>query len=227
MAVYRHCDIDHLDALLAGRGDRRAVVVSDTVFSMDGDAADVAALTATAARHGALLVLDEAHAVLGPHPRFDPTADVLRVGTLSKTLGALGGFVAGPPRYVELVENVARPYIFTTALSPADAAARAPHSACWSPRKATRSSLASAPRRPAARGVIRRRSSPSSAATRRAPSTRPRAPRARPARTGDPTADRARGTSRLRVALSAAHTDAQLDRLEAALLDVFGVLPTQ
>ena len=59
----------------------------------------------------------------GPTPTFGTDADVLRVGTLSKTLGALGGFVAGPARYVELVENTARPYIFTTAPTPADTAA--------------------------------------------------------------------------------------------------------
>ena len=123
VAIFPHCDLDALAALLARRGDRPAVVVSDTVFSMDGDVADVSTLVDVSAAHSALLVLDEAHAVLGPHPDLAPDADVLRVGTLSKTLGALGGFVAGPARYVELVENRARPYIFTTAPTPADAAA--------------------------------------------------------------------------------------------------------
>ena len=97
--------------------------MSDTVFSMDGDAADVDALIAIASRHDALLVLDEAHAVLGPPVTAPPDADVLRVGTLSKTLGSLGGFVAGPTPYVDLVVNTARPYIFTTAPTPADTAA--------------------------------------------------------------------------------------------------------
>src|SRR5436305_929717 len=82
------------------RGSRRALVVSDTVFSMDGDLADVAALIELCARERALLVLDEAHAVLGPDVDVSVDADVLRVGTLSKTLGALGGFVAGPTAYV-------------------------------------------------------------------------------------------------------------------------------
>ena len=108
---------------LAGTAGR-SIIVSDTVFSMDGDAADLDGLVEVARRHGALLVLDEAHAVLGPGPAT-PTdgADVLRVGTLSKTLGSLGGFVAGPRRFVELLVNRARPYIFTTAPTPADAAA--------------------------------------------------------------------------------------------------------
>src|SRR5262249_25719917 len=83
----RHADRDHLDARLSGSG--RAIVVSDAVFSMDGDVAPVEELTALCRRHGALLVLDEAHAVLGPPA--PPGDDVLIVGTLSKTLGALGG----------------------------------------------------------------------------------------------------------------------------------------
>ncbi len=126
LAVWRHGDLDALAAVLSGPGGRhrRAVVVSDTVFSMDGDQADVAALAALCAAHGALLVLDEAHAVLGP--AVDPAAlgcEVLRVGTLSKTLGSLGGFVAGPQELVDLVVNTSRPYIFTTAPTPADSAA--------------------------------------------------------------------------------------------------------
>ena len=123
VAVYRHRDLDHLAALLRERGARRALVVTDTVFSMDGDAADVEATAELCVREGALLVVDEAHAVLGPHPDLPPDADVLRIGTLSKTLGSLGGFVAGPARSIELVENLARPYIFTTAPTPADTAA--------------------------------------------------------------------------------------------------------
>ena len=123
VAVYPHRDLDALDTLLRERsGDRRALVVSDTVFSMDGDVADMARLADLCAHHGALLVLDEAHAVLGPDLP-DPGPMVLRVGTLSKTLGALGGFVAGPSTLTELVVNRARSYIFTTATSPADAAA--------------------------------------------------------------------------------------------------------
>jgi 8-amino-7-oxononanoate synthase len=120
--VFPHRDLDALEALLRTAGDRRTVVASDTVFSMDGDLADVDALREVCARHGALLVLDEAHAVLGPDVDAGDD-DVIRVGTLSKTLGALGGFVAGPRRYTDLIVNRARSYIFTTASSPADAAA--------------------------------------------------------------------------------------------------------
>lgn len=121
--VYRHCDLEHLSALL-GADTGPALVVSDLVFSMDGDVAPVDGLASLCRRHGALLVLDEAHAVLGPDPQpYLTGVEALRVGTLSKTLGALGGYVAGPAPFVELLENRARSYIFTTAPTPADAAA--------------------------------------------------------------------------------------------------------
>ncbi|MHB8220862.1 MAG: aminotransferase class I/II-fold pyridoxal phosphate-dependent enzyme [Acidimicrobiales bacterium] len=124
VSIYRHRDVAHLEALMAG--DRSpAVVVSDTVFSMDGDVAPLDELAEVCRRRGAVLVLDEAHAVLGPElgPEVTDGVMVVRVGTLSKTLGSLGGFVAGPRAVVDLVVNLARPYIFTTALPPADAAA--------------------------------------------------------------------------------------------------------
>ncbi len=120
--IYQHRDYEHLAAILESGNESRAVVVTDTVFSMDGDVADLAVLTEVCARHRALLVVDEAHAVLGPDPDLDGI-DVLRVGTLSKTLGALGGFVAGPARFVEVLVNRARSYIFTTASTPSDTAA--------------------------------------------------------------------------------------------------------
>jgi 7-keto-8-aminopelargonate synthetase-like enzyme len=123
VAVYPHRDLDALDALLRTRADgRRTLVVSDTVFSMDGDVADVDGLAELCRGHDALLVLDEAHAVLGPDLEHPP-AHVLRIGTLSKTLGALGGFVAAAQPLADLVVNRARSYIFTTATTPADAAA--------------------------------------------------------------------------------------------------------
>ena len=124
VCVYRHTDHEHLDALMSERGGP-AVVVTDTVFSMDGDTAPLGALAEVCRRHGALLVLDEAHAVLCPEPGPEVTdgLTVVRVGTLSKALGAVGGFVAAPRPVVDLLVNLARPYIFTTAPTPADAAA--------------------------------------------------------------------------------------------------------
>ena len=148
LAVYRHRDMGHLEELLLdGPGTRTGsgaptptIVVTDSVFSMDGDVAPLDELVTLCRRHDALLVLDEAHAVLGPHlPRATGrdggggTGDggragvqrgtVVRVGTLSKTLGSLGGFVAASRDIVDLIVNRARSYIFSTAPSPADTAA--------------------------------------------------------------------------------------------------------
>ncbi len=132
--VYRHAALDHLDDLLRrAAGRRRRLIVTDTVFSMDGDLAPLAGLIDLAERHGALLLIDEAHAtgVLGDAGRgltdllpgpYDPDR-VVKVGTLSKALGAQGGFVCGTRRLVEYLVNCARPYIFSTALAPPVAAA--------------------------------------------------------------------------------------------------------
>jgi 8-amino-7-oxononanoate synthase len=118
--VYPHGDVAALESLLAGAD--KAIVVTETVFSMDGDVAPVEEIAKACRKHGALLVLDEAHAVLGPEPASHHT-EMLRVGTLSKFLGAHGGYVAGPADLIELIVNRARPYIFTTATPPAIVAA--------------------------------------------------------------------------------------------------------
>ena len=121
ITVYRHGDVEQAERLVAA-APGRAVVVTDSIFSMDGDVAPIQALSAMCARHGALLVLDAAHAVF-PLPPVDPAARCLRVGTLSKALGSQGGFVAGPADWMELLVNRARAFIFTTGLSPMAAAA--------------------------------------------------------------------------------------------------------
>jgi 8-amino-7-oxononanoate synthase len=137
--VWRHLDLDHLAGLLAAEGGkaRRRLIVSDSVFSMDGDVAPVRDLLRLAERFDALLVLDEAHAtgVLGEQGRGVTdgltaaerrSARLIKVGTLSKALGSQGGFVCGSRRLVAFLVNHARPYIFSTALAPpAAAAARA------------------------------------------------------------------------------------------------------
>jgi 8-amino-7-oxononanoate synthase len=232
VSVYPHGDLGALDAALAGTPGR-PIVISDTVFSMDGDRADLPGLLAVAARHRALVVLDEAHAVLGPDLPTGPLGvDVLRVGTLSKTLGSLGGFVAGPARFVELLVNRARPYIFTTATTPADAAAAlAAVAVVRSPRGALlRDRLAGLVDRVAT--AVGRRGHPSPivpvvigdeadalAASAALLAQGLWVPAIRP-----PTVPR--GTSRLRITLSAIHTDDQVDRLVDALarLDLGGPL---
>jgi 8-amino-7-oxononanoate synthase len=134
--VYRHADISHLAELLGAHGPaaRRRFIVSDSVFSMDGDAAPLAGLLALATRHDAVVILDEAHAtgVLGERGTgltgtlvpgsFDP-ARLVKVGTLSKALGSQGGFICGGRRLIDWLVNAARPYVFSTGLAPPAAAA--------------------------------------------------------------------------------------------------------
>jgi 8-amino-7-oxononanoate synthase len=228
VAVYRHRDLDHLAQLLRDRGGRRALVVTDTVFSMDGDSADLVATAELCAREGALLVVDEAHAVLGPELDVSTDAEVLRIGTLSKTLGALGGFVTGSARAIELVENLARPYIFTTALTPADTAAaraalrivRSPEGAGLIARLRTHVDYLRtghpSPIVPFVCGDEQRALDAAAAlldAGLLVPAIRP--PTVPP------------GTSRLRVTVSAAHSDAQVERLLRALTTVLGSVPVR
>jgi 8-amino-7-oxononanoate synthase len=132
--VYPHGDAGALERQLRearGAGARRLLVVSDTVFSMDGDLAPLPELAALCERYGALLVVDEAHAtgVLGPQGAGLAAAlglagrcDV-RMGTLSKAAGALGAYAACSAALRELLVNRARPLIFSTALPPALACA--------------------------------------------------------------------------------------------------------
>lgn len=131
--VYRHRDAGHLAALLAADAGRyrRRLIVSDAVFSMDGDLAPLPELAALAERHDALLMADEAHAtgVLGArgagaveHFGLEGRVPII-MGTLSKALGSVGGFVAGPRALVDYLRNKARAFVFTTGLPPAAAGA--------------------------------------------------------------------------------------------------------
>lgn len=216
VAVYPHRDIDHVAALL-DKTDGPAIVVSDTVFSMDGDAAPVEALAEVCGRHDALLVLDDAHAVLDSHPAELPCA-VVRVGTLSKTLGSLGGFVAASNAIVELLVNEARPFIFTTALTPADTAAAL--AALRVVRSTEGDALVDRLRGHIARvapgnpspivPIVIGEEADAIAASAALLEQGIFVPAIRP-----PTV--APGTSRLRVALSAAHTDEDVGRLVAGL----------
>jgi 7-keto-8-aminopelargonate synthetase-like enzyme len=213
--VFRHADPAHVDELLAGHGGP-AIVVTDTVFSMDGDVAPVEKLAEVCADRNALLVLDEAHAVLGPDVALEGA--VIRVGTLSKTLGSLGGFAAGPRALVDLLVNRARSYIFTTASTPADMAAAL--AALAVVRSAEGDELRARLRR-SIEQVRPGHPSPiipvvigdEGAAITAAAALLERGllvPAIRP-----PTV--APGSSRLRVALSAAHTDEQVQALVAGL----------
>ncbi|RIK09497.1 MAG: 8-amino-7-oxononanoate synthase [Acidobacteria bacterium] len=125
--IYRHADMEHLDSLLSEGGFRRSLVVTDSVFSMDGDVAPLTELVEIARRHGAMTVVDEAHAtgVLGPAGGGAVEALGLTgqvdavVGTMSKALGSAGGFVAGTSDLAAWLRNRARSQIFDTAPVPA------------------------------------------------------------------------------------------------------------
>jgi 8-amino-7-oxononanoate synthase len=134
VVVAGHCDVDQVTHALATRGKRRALVVTDSVFSVDGDLAPLAELHAVCRSHGALLVVDEAHAVgvIGDEGRgaahqagLAGEPDVVVTATLSKSLGAQGGAVLGAAVVVEHLVNIARSFIFDTGLAPAAAGAAA------------------------------------------------------------------------------------------------------
>ena len=130
-AVYRHGDVEHLEALLRGAGGRPAVVVTDSVFSMDGDVAPLEELVAVARAHGATVVVDEAHAsgCCGPGGRgavaeagLDGQVDVV-IGTLGKALGSYGAYAACSQTMARWLVNRARSLIFSTAPPPPAVAA--------------------------------------------------------------------------------------------------------
>lgn len=128
--VYRHGDAEHAAALLADAPGRR-VLVTDGVFSMDGDTAPLPELCDAAERHGAAVVVDDAHGsgVLAPEGRGTAAAQGCEervhalVATLSKSLGSQGGYVAGSSRLVAWLRNRARGFVFDTALAPPAVAA--------------------------------------------------------------------------------------------------------
>lgn len=234
-ARYAHADTEDLARRLEPRPGRRQLIVTDGVFSMDGDLAPLAALCETAARNQAWVMVDDAHGigVLGEHgagtlePLGLGTGEVpVLVGTLGKALGTAGAFVAGSEALAETLIQHARTYIYTTAMPPAVAVA-------------TLASLKIAReehwRRERLRDLIARfRSGAAELGYDLMPSDTP----IQPLRVGD--ADRAvrlsealwsqgllitairpptvpRGTARLRVTFSAQHTAAHVDRLLAAL----------
>lgn len=144
--IYPHGDVHYLDDLIRRSGNlaRRRLIVTDSVFSMDGDFAPLEDLIELARRRRCLLLVDEAHAtgVLGPSGAGlvesialntamssgeDGEFGVITMGTLSKALGSQGGFVVGSQLLINWLVNRARPYIFSTALAPPSA--RAAHRA--------------------------------------------------------------------------------------------------
>jgi 8-amino-7-oxononanoate synthase len=230
--VFDHGDMAHLENLLRRRRSGRALVVSDAVFSMDGDVANLSSLMEISFRHGALLVVDEAHAVLPWPPEVEDAMSsavedgrLVRVGTLSKTLGSLGGFVASNASIAELLVNLARPFIFSTALSPpAVGAAMAALEVVASPEgeellsrlRANIDALSPTSPSPIVPVVVGDEAAALEASARLledgflVPAIRP------------PTVPK--GTSRLRISLSSDHSPEQVGRLKSAL-DAMGLAP--
>ncbi|MBA2933122.1 8-amino-7-oxononanoate synthase [Sphingomonas sp. CGMCC 1.13654] len=121
---FRHNDLDHLEELLAANDGGPKLIVTESVFSMDGDRADIARLVEIARAHDAFLYIDEAHAtgVLGPQGRGlsaeHPGADLV-MGTFSKAMGCFGAYVAGSRLLIDYLVNACGGFIFSTAPPPA------------------------------------------------------------------------------------------------------------
>jgi 8-amino-7-oxononanoate synthase len=124
-ATYRHCDLASLEEKLEESRGRRTLIVTDAIFSMDGDIAPVPGIVELADAYGAQVLLDDAHGtgVLGrrghgtlEHFGLEAATNVLQMGTYSKAYGALGGFVTADAATVEYLRVAARPYMFSGAV---------------------------------------------------------------------------------------------------------------
>ena len=130
---YSHCNLEDLTAKLEQNRARyrKCLIITDSVFSMDGDLCPLPQLLALAAKFNCMVLVDEAHATgvfgvsgAGCAEHFGCTGTpLIQVGTLSKALGSLGGYVAGSAALIDFLRNRAPSWIYTTALTPADAAA--------------------------------------------------------------------------------------------------------
>ena len=125
---YRHNDLDHLEKLLKiSSPEKRKLIVTDTVFSMDGDIACLRGLVQLKEKYGAIIIVDEAHAsgIYGiggaglAHIEKDIAQKIdIHMGTFSKALGCYGAYLTGDAIYIEYLQNMMRSFIFTTALPP-------------------------------------------------------------------------------------------------------------
>lgn len=242
---FAHCDTEHLGRRLeSGFGSGRQLVAVDGVFSMDGDIAPLPEIAALALEHDALLLVDDAHGFgvvgesgAGSASSFGLGADSVPIlmGTLGKALGTFGAFVAGSELLIETLIQRARTYIYTTALPPSMAAAtrcslRVLREECWR-------------REHLQRLIARFRAALVSLPCRLLPSLTP----IQPLLVGAAGAALAlseqlwqrgfwvsairpptvpSGTARLRITLTAAHTERQVDQLVDALRDVLVEAPS-
>ena len=131
MVRFRHNDAAHLESVLANTSDEAAIVIVDGVYSMTGALVDLPGIVAACRKHNARLLVDDAHAIgvigeggrgAGSHFGLEDAVD-LTVGTFSKSLASIGGFVAGQHAVVDWVRHFARPMVFSASLPPASTAA--------------------------------------------------------------------------------------------------------
>lgn len=239
LRVYRHKDVEQLNRLVANSSSNRPkLIVTDGVFSMDGDLAPLPPLLELARRYDALLLVDDAHGtgILGPTGRgtcehFQLVDDdrLIQMGTLSKALGGFGAFVAGPRSLIAYLQNRCRSFLYTTALPPALAAAAV-------------AALAIIEREPERRARLwRHRQRCEGELTRMGYDLMGSETPILPIRIGDPTRALAvseallqrgcfvpairpptvpKGTDRLRISLMATHAAEEIDRLLEALRDI-------
>jgi 8-amino-7-oxononanoate synthase len=232
---FRHNDLDHLERLLGlpEHAGRTRLIVTESVFSMDGDRADLNALNALAERHDAILYIDEAHAtgVLGPGGRglcagLPKDAPAIVMGTLSKAMGCFGAYIAGPRLMIDALVQTCGGFIYSTAPPPAvlgalDAALDLVP-AMDAERAALRAKAERVRAAAAARGLPTFGSSTQIVPIGLGPEARAMAAMASLEAQGllaiairPPTVPQ--GQSRLRLALSAVHDDEAIDRLVAAI----------
>jgi 8-amino-7-oxononanoate synthase len=123
---YLHNDMESLEQQLKSCGEAGKIIIMDGIFSMDGDITDLPNIVKLAEKYGANILVDDAHAigVLGPGPHFglQDKVDIV-IGTFSKTLASIGGFVAAEKHVIEYVQHVSRTLIFSAAISPPNTAA--------------------------------------------------------------------------------------------------------
>ena len=232
---FRHNDLDHLESLLAtpDHAGRTRLIVTESVFSMDGDRADLAGLLDIASRYDAILYIDEAHAtgVLGPHgaglaATLPKGAPMIVMGTLGKALGGFGAYLAGPRVMIDALVQHCGGFIYSTAPPPAVLGALDAALDLIPRMDAERAALAARAARVRA-AAARRDLSTFGSSTQIIPiglgaEDRALAAMAAFERQGllavairPPTVPE--GTSRLRLSLSAAHDDAAIDALVAAI----------